>query len=60
MNGKSNCAYCAHYLYDDYNDCYVCERALDEDEMARFLQSAYADCPYFAFQDEYKLVRKQN
>ncbi len=60
MSERTNCECCAHYLYDDYNDCYVCEMELDEDEMERFLRCSFSDCPYFDFQDEYKIVRRQN
>ena len=32
---------------------------LDEDEMARFLQDKFYDCPYYQLGDEYRIVRKQ-
>ena len=57
---KSNCENCSNYVYDDENDCYVCEARLDEDEMYRFLSKENFSCPYFNFYDEYSIVRKQN
>ncbi|MGI6270299.1 MAG: DUF6472 family protein [Candidatus Howiella sp.] len=60
MSGKSNCEHCNNYIYDDEYDCYVCDMNLDEDEMVRFLTGDYYDCPYYASDDEYEIVRKQN
>jgi len=59
MKGKRNCDYCLYYNYDEDYNYYVCEMNLDEDEMARFITGNYKDCPYFRFNDEYKIVRKQ-
>ncbi len=60
MKEQANCEYCSHYVYDAACECYFCEQTLDEDEMARFMQGSFSDCPYFHFDDEYQLVRKQN
>jgi hypothetical protein len=57
---KLNCEDCIHFAYDDDCECYVCQMSLDEDEMLRFLQGNYADCPYFRSGDDYAVVRKQN
>lgn len=57
---KSNCENCANYIYDDENECYCCDAALDEDEMSRFMTYRVFNCPYFRFYDEYGIVRKQN
>lgn len=40
-------------------ECYTCEVDLDEDEMARFLQDKFYNCPYYQLGDEYRIVRKQ-
>lgn len=56
----TNCETCANYIYDEETDCYCCEINLDEDEYARFLTSQTANCTYYDFYDEYKIVRKQN
>ncbi len=55
-----NCEQCVYYTYDEQFAYYVCEMDLDEDEMRRFLQGNFANCPYFRSGDDYLLVRKQN
>jgi hypothetical protein len=47
-------------VYDEEYDCYVCQVNLDEDDMGRFLSNTAFHCPHFQFNDEYKIVRKQN
>ncbi|HCM13578.1 MAG TPA: hypothetical protein DHW85_10400 [Lachnospiraceae bacterium] len=59
MKGKVNCDYCINYSYDEDFNYYICEMNLDEDEMSRFISGNFASCPYFQFNDEYKIVRKQ-
>lgn len=59
MVEKSNCDYCANYIYDEEEDYYECQVSLDEDEYARFLGKSYRSCPYFKMGDEYSIVRKQ-
>lgn len=56
---KTNCEYCANYVYEEEYDYYVCTVNLDEDEMVRFLSGNSIQCPYFQMDDEYKIVRKQ-
>ena len=60
MKEKTRCEYCGNYVYDDEYDCYVCEINLDEDEMERFMRDTFDNCPHFQFNDEYRIVRKQN
>ena len=60
MPGKSNCEFCAHYAYDDEQECYYCDITLDEDEVYRFLQGNTDSCNYFKLYDEYGIVKKQN
>ncbi len=57
---KNHCEVCANYIYDEQDECYYCDAALDEDEMGRFLTSQTRECPYFSLEDEYGIVRKQN
>lgn len=59
MKGATNCESCINYIYDEDWNCYQCEINLDEDEMSKFLTNSFYDCPYFQFNDEYKIVRKQ-
>ncbi len=55
----TNCENCGNYVYDEELGYYVCEMDLDEDEMVRFIRGEFNGCPYFQFQDEYRIVRKQ-
>lgn len=48
-----------NYEYDEEYECYVCMQNLDEDEMVRFIQGNFGDCPYYRPGDEYRIVRKQ-
>ncbi len=57
---KTGCDDCAFFVYDDYSECYICEMSLDEDELMRFMQSSFDNCPYYRPGDEYAVVRKQN
>lgn len=57
---KTCCEDCAYFAYDEEYDYYVCEMDLDEDEMLRFMQSSFSNCPYYRCGDEYSVVRKQN
>ncbi len=54
------CETCAYFAYDDEYDCWFCEMSLDEDEMHRFMQGSFMNCPYWRNGDEYAVVRKQN
>ncbi len=56
----TDCEHCAHYIYDDEYECYICDINLDEDEMAKFITGTVRDCHYFNLYDEYKIVEKQN
>ena len=55
----SQCDICAYYYYDDEEDMYMCNMNMDEDDMARFIQSSYKSCPYFKSGDEYQVVKHQ-
>ncbi len=57
---KTSCEECAYYMYDEEYESYFCDMSLDEDEMMRFMQGAFDNCPYFRLGDEYAVVRKQN
>lgn len=56
---KSSCDSCMYYEYDEDYECYVCGVNLDEDEMARFMEDRFYDCPYYRLGDEYAIVRHQ-
>lgn len=59
MKDNTSCECCSNYIYDDEYECYVCQANLDEDDMGRFLGRAVNNCPYYQFNDEYKIVKKQ-
>ena len=56
---QGSCESCMYYEYDEDYECYVCEVNLDEDEMARFMEDRFYDCPHYRLGDEYMIVRKQ-
>lgn len=56
---QSSCESCMYYEYDEDYECYSCSMDLDEDEMVRFLQDQFFNCPYYRQGDEYLVVRKQ-
>jgi hypothetical protein len=60
LKNQTNCESCLYYVYDEDYDCYICQINLDEDDMNRFLSNSVMSCPHFSFNDEYKIVRKQN
>ena len=56
---QTNCDFCAYNEYDEEDECYYCSVNMDEDDMARFMQSSYKSCPYYKSGDEYQVVRHQ-
>ena len=56
---KTSCENCMYFEYDEELECYVCMMNLDEDEMYRFMQNTFDNCPYYKCGDEYTIVRKQ-
>ena len=56
----TRCETCVYYEYDEDYGYYICNVNLDEDEMLRFIEQTYSNCPYYNDGDEYKIVRKQN
>ena len=57
---KTNCEECENYLFDEETEEYYCDAVavLDEDEYGRI--STGARCPLFRFNNEYRIVHKQN
>lgn len=58
-HAQSSCEHCEFWVYDEETDMNVCDRRLDEDEMADYLGHQTRSCPYFRFYDEYKSVQHQ-
>ena len=59
MAETSNCEMCNNFVYDDEDECYVCDMDLDEDDMVRFLMGNTASCACYQSNDEYLIVRHQ-
>ena len=59
MAEASNCEMCNIFVYDDEDECYVCDMDLDEDDMVRFMTDHRNSCPYYRNGDEYQVVRHQ-
>ena len=59
MTMQTNCDFCAYNEYDEEDECYYCSVNMDEDDMARFIQSSYKNCLYYKSADEYQVVRHQ-
>ena len=43
----TSCDLCCYYVYDEDDECYVCDMNLDEDDMVKFLTGNFNDCPFF-------------
>ncbi len=56
---KTSCDNCIYFEYDDEYECDTCSMNLDDDEMYRFMQNAFYNCPDYKYGDEYTIVRKQ-
>lgn len=56
----SCCEQCSNYFFDEEGGYYICDMPLDLDDMERFLTQTVEYCPYYRFDDEYAMVRKQN
>lgn len=55
----TNCENCMYYQYDEEYEYYTCTQNLDEDEMYKFVNGNFSECPYYRFGDDYTIVRKQ-
>lgn len=55
-----NCDTCAFFIYDEDDECYVCDIDMDEDDYGRIMSGHYLSCPYYRNGDEYAVVRRQN
>ena len=56
---KTACDDCLYYEYNEEYEEYYCSMELDEDEMYRFFQTSFSQCPYYKLGDEYTIVKKQ-
>ena len=60
MSGQTSCEYCSNYIFDEDEDDYDCVVSMDEDDVARMAGRRDSGCSYFQFDDEYKIVRRQD
>lgn len=56
---KTPCTECTYYEYDEQTNTYYCIVSLDEDEMAHLHLDSHFSCPYFQYNNEYQIVKKQ-
>jgi hypothetical protein len=59
MAEQNSCEYCSNLVYDEDCEGYVCDIQMDEDDYARMLGTDYKGCPYFQYDNEYKIVKHQ-
>ncbi len=59
MSDQTSCEYCSNLNYDEESEEYICDVDMDEDDYARFIASNHKVCPYFIYDNEYKIVRHQ-
>lgn len=57
---RKKCDLCAYGEYDTDTGDLICQMSMDQDEYIRYQVSDAKNCPYFEWEDEYHLVRKQN
>ena len=53
------CDTCALYFYDEEEEEWICDAAMDEDDYGRLLSGHYKECPFYQNGDEYRIARKQ-
>ncbi len=55
----SICEMCNNFIYDEEDECYICDLNLDEDDMVRFLTGNTSECSYYQSNNEYEVVKHQ-
>jgi len=59
MSTNSRCDECLHYVYDDEQGYYYCAANMDQDDAERLYSRRNWECPYYHYNDDYELSRKQ-
>ena len=54
-----NCDDCTYYAYDEDDEEYYCTADMDEDDLARMMESRSRECPFYRSNDDYAIVRHQ-
>ena len=56
---QTSCDFCAYNEYDEEDEAYYCSVNMDEDDMARSMQTSYREGANLRSGDEYNVVRHQ-
>lgn len=56
---QSSCDTCLYYIYDEDYESYMCDMDMDEDEYVRLVTDQRYSCPYYQYDNEYAVVKKQ-
>ena len=60
MSTQYSCDTCSNFRYDDDYEEYVCMAGgMDEDDYSRLMSGTARECPYYHFDNEYDIVKKQ-
>jgi len=60
MSTQYSCDTCSNFRYDEDYEEYVCMAGgMDEDDYSRLMSGAARECPYYHFDNEYDIVKKQ-
>ena len=60
MSTQYSCDTCSNFRCDEDYEEYVCmANAMDEDDYSRLMSGTVKECPYYHFDNEYDIVKKQ-
>ncbi len=60
MSTQYSCDTCSNFRYDEDYEEYVCMAgSMDEDDYSRLMSGTVRECPYYHFDNEYDIVKKQ-
>lgn len=59
-SSSGSCDTCSFYVYDEDYEDYMCQVNMDEDDVVRLMTDQKYTCPYYQYDNEYLIVRKQN
>ena len=60
MSIQYSCDTCSNFRYDEDYEEYVCMAgSMDEDDYSRLMSGTVRECPYYHFDNEYDIVKKQ-
>lgn len=60
MSIVCSCDTCSNFRYDEEYEEYVCMAGgMDEDDFSRLVTGETRECPYYRYDNEYDIVKKQ-